>query len=338
MPILLYLNFPSWLQPEIFPSIPWLGFLRWYSLSYIVAFFLAYQLFMWLVNRDTPPIMTKEQGADFGLLLMICMILGGRLGYVLIYDPAYYFGSLSGFLSILLPFTFANASTGQPFAFTGISGLSYHGGVLGVVLSLILASSKLKISFWKLSDRLLPCVAAVYTFGRLGNFANQELYGKATASSLGMIFPAAEPVLTADKWVQQIGEKVGLITPGQNILPIINLPRHPSQLYESFFEGIFLGAILFFIILKWKDFAPGFVAGCYLFGYGILRFFIEYVREPDPQLGFIIKLGPGADIPQIFTSFLNLSMGQVLCLVMVVAGLTIMCCRISIYRKALAPT
>lgn len=329
--MLLYIQYPSWLHPELFPGVVWLGFLRWYSLSYIIAFAVAYQLFNWILRRDTPSLMSREQSADFGLLLMVCMIIGGRLGYVFIYDPAYYFSSWRSFLTILLPFSFEKDAR---FAFTGISGLSYHGGVLGVVLSLILTARRNKISFWKLADRLLPCLALAYTFGRLGNFANQELYGKVTAVPWGMLFSDADRVLTSENWAKMIAEKVGMVNTETGTIPsVLNLPRHPSQLYESFFEGIFLGAILLFIAVKWKDFAPGFISGCYLFGYGFVRFFIEYVREPDPHLGFIIKLGPGAETPQVFTSLLNLSMGQILCMAMMISGGIIMAMRIIAFRK-----
>ncbi len=328
--MLLYVQYPSWLHPEIFPGIAWLGFLRWYSFSYIIAFVVAYLLFTLLEKQKNQPLLSSEQKNDFGLLLMVCMIIGGRLGYVFIYDPSYYFSSWQNFFSIVLPFTFENGK----FTFTGISGLSYHGGVFGVILSVILTARHTKVSFWKLMDHLLPCLTLGYTFGRLGNFANQELYGKVTAVPWGMLFPNADRVLGSESWAKKIAEEVGMVNAETGTIPaVLNLPRHPSQLYESFFEGIFLGAILFFVALRWKDFAPGFIFGLYLFGYGFVRFFIEYVREPDLHLGFIIKLGPGADTPQVFTSMLNFSMGQILCMLMMIAGATLMAVRIRAFKK-----
>lgn len=328
--MLLFIQYPSWLHPEIFPNIAWLGFLRWYSLSYIIAFFLAFTLFSRMLERDTPPLLSRDQSADTALLIMICIIIGGRLGYVFIYDPSYYFSSWSHFFSIFLPFSWEN----NRLTFTGISGLSYHGGVFGVITALIITARRYRISFWKLMDCLLPCITVAYTFGRLGNFANQELYGKITAAPWGMMFPDASPVLISEPSIKTIAEKTGLLNAETSAIPaVLNLPRHPSQLYEAFFEGIFLGAVLFFIAFKWKNFAPGFIMGCYLFGYGFVRFFIEYVREPDPHLGFIIKLGKGADSPQVFTSFLNLSMGQILCMLMMLAGVVIMTIRILVFKK-----
>ncbi|MGL4524637.1 MAG: prolipoprotein diacylglyceryl transferase [Spirochaetia bacterium] len=334
--MLLYLNFPAWLSPEIFPKLPWLSFLRWYSLAYLLGFLIAYKIFVWILNREKKPLLNSEQATDFALLLMICLILGGRLGYVLIYDPAYFFGSWQAFLSILLPFSFEkNPITGQSFTFTGISGLSYHGAVIGVIIAMFITKKIHKISFWKLSDSLLPAVALVYTLGRFGNFANQELYGKVTANPLGMIFPSADSILIIEAWAKSIAEKTGLLTTiNEQAIPLLNLPRHPSQIYEALSEGLLLGLILLFMTLKIKKIIPGMISATYLFGYGFVRFFIEYVREPDPQLGFIIRGGVGAENPEVFTSLLNLSMGQVLCALMMLAGLAVATYAYIIQKKA----
>jgi phosphatidylglycerol:prolipoprotein diacylglycerol transferase len=160
--------------------------------------------------------------------------------------------------------------------------MSYHGGVIGVILVSILFCRKYRMNFWHLSDLLCPAIPLGYTFGRLGNFINGELYGRVTTVPWGMYFP----------------------------LDSTHQLRHPSQLYEAFFEGIFLFLILW-SLRKTKVF-DGFLFCLYLIGYGIVRFFIEFVREPDSQMGFV------------FSSF---TMGQILCVCMILIGVFILISR-----------
>ena len=161
--------------------------------------------------------------------------------------------------------------------FTGIAGMSYHGGVIGVVTAIWLFSRKVNLHLLELADFLTAAIPLGYFFGRIGNFINGELYGRTTEASIGMYFPNA----------------------GDQIL------RHPSQLYEALFEGI----ILYYVINSFnKHNQLGFNSGAYVFGYGFVRFFIEYFREPDAHLGFIL---------------FNLSMGQLLCVAMMLGGIYI---------------
>ena len=156
--------------------------------------------------------------------------------------------------------------------------MSYHGGVIGVVIALLVFTRSQKRGFFETFDLFIPSIPLGYTFGRLGNFINGELYGRVTDASIGMYFPLAPT----------------------------NELRHPSQLYEAFFEGIVLFVVLW--LLRKKSVFTGFLSAIYLFGYGFVRFFIEYFREPDAQLGFVL---------------LNFSMGQVLCFLMMIAGICI---------------
>jgi phosphatidylglycerol:prolipoprotein diacylglycerol transferase len=329
--MMLFIQYPTWLKPEIFPMwihLPLLGQLRWYSLGYIVAFLFSYSLLKWQINRQKNPLITVTQLSDLAFWLMLFMVLGGRLLYVLVYAPQQYLTSLSGFISILWPF--------EGKQFVGIQGLSYHGGVLGFVLAIAFMSRRYKVSFWALTDFIIPALALSYTFGRLGNFANAELYGKVTAWPLGMIFPQADPVLLIEPWAKEIAIKTGMIQAGEPILyPIINLPRHASQLYEALSEGLLLGLILMSVSFFYAKKFDGLLSSIYLFGYGLFRFIIEYVREPDSQLGFVIKGGPGADTPQVFTSFANISMGQILCLAMIIAGIVLWLWSYARHKKAI---
>lgn len=243
--------------------------LRYYSLMYLVAFGLAY-LLVWYRIRNEIYEFKIEVMQDYFVWAILGVILGGRLGYVLFYNLGYY---MSHPLEIILPFEFSNG-----IRFTGISGMSYHGGVLGFILATVLFCRKAQIPFWRFVDLLVPVIPLGYTFGRIGNFINGELYGRATDAPWGMVFPA-DPE---------------------------RLLRHPSQLYEAFFEGIILFVLLW--LLRRRSPFEGFLAGMYLVGYGVVRFFIEFFREPDSQLGFI--LGP-------------FSMGQILCFVMILCGMGI---------------
>jgi phosphatidylglycerol:prolipoprotein diacylglycerol transferase len=154
-----------------------------------------------------------------------------------------------------------------------------------------------------------------YTFGRLGNFINGELFGRVTALPWGMVFPLAEEFPVREPWVRELAARVGLDLTG---LAQVNLPRHPSQLYEAFFEGIVLWAILWFGLRKRRAFR-GQLMAVYIMGYGALRFLIEYVRQPDVELGFPIQLVRLAN-PQYQFSPFNLTTGQLLNLLMVLVG------------------
>jgi phosphatidylglycerol:prolipoprotein diacylglycerol transferase len=189
---------------------------------------------------------------------------------VLFYNLSYY---AQHPLEIFLPFDFSNGIT-----LTGIAGMSYHGGLIGVVIGSYIYTRRAGLSLLEMADLYIPAIPAGYTFGRLGNFINGELYGRVTESPIGMFFPLApEPYL-----------------------------RHPSQLYEAFFEGIFLFVVLWSI--KRKINVRGGMLGLYLIGYGSVRFIIEYFRQPDAQLGFVVR---------------SFSMGQILCFIMIVTGASI---------------
>lgn len=243
--------------------------LRYYSLMYLAAFLCTYILVMHRIKREGYPY-TTEQIQDYFIWAILGVIVGGRLGYVFFYNPGYY---LQHPLEIIFPFEFDGG-----LRFVGISGMSYHGGVIAILAASIVFCRRRKIDFWRFADLICPAIPLGYTFGRIGNFINGELYGRATDVPWGMVFPLDER----------------------------HLLRHPSQLYEAFFEGIVLFAVLY--LIRKKGAFDGALFAFYLIGYGTIRFFIEFYREPDAQLGFV--LGP-------------LSMGQLLCFLMIGAGAAI---------------
>ena len=266
-----FVNFWQHLPSRIDPNIFQIGSfqVRYYSLMYIVAFALTYFLVVYRLQKEKFPY-TRETIQDFMLWAIIGVILGGRLGYVLFYNFEYYLRHPS---EIFLPFDFSHG-----IRFVGISGMSYHGGLVGLIAAAVIFCRKYRIAFWNMADLFAPAVPLGYTFGRIGNFINGELWGRATTVPWGMYFPLD----------------------GSGLL------RHPSQLYEAFFEGVLLFAVLWG--LREKRYFEGFFVALYMAGYGLVRFFIEFYREPDAQLGFVLG---------------SLSMGQVLSLLMVMAGVVI---------------
>jgi phosphatidylglycerol:prolipoprotein diacylglycerol transferase len=194
-------------------------------------------------------------------------------------------------------------------------GMSYHGGVIGGILAILGYSAAKRFDCREIGDMYAASIPLGYTFGRLGNFINGELYGRVTSGPLGMIFPQAQPFPLDTPWVRDIAEKTG-VTDANGW---VNLPRHPSQLYEALFEGLVLWAIIW--LLRNRKPFKGFLIGVYLAGYGLVRFVIEYFREPDADLGYRIQLVKTDLPPALFSSPFNFSTGQVFCFAMIVLGL-----------------
>jgi phosphatidylglycerol:prolipoprotein diacylglycerol transferase len=273
-----YAHIPEHLNAVIFSIGP--VEIHWYGLMYVAAFLVTYLLALYRIRTERLSY-TKETIADFMLWAISGVLIGGRLGYVLFYDFRYF---LFNPLNIILPFSLSDG-----FHYTGIYGMSYHGGMLGALFACFLFCRMHKINFWQFVDFFIPIIPLGYTFGRLGNFINGELYGRVTTVPWGMYFP----------------------------LDPMHQLRHPSQIYEALFEGMFLFVFLWNI--RKKSMPSGCLFSLYLISYGLIRFFLEFFREPDQQLGFI--LGP-------FT------MGQVLCFMMILLGGITFTIRISKSKKS----
>lgn len=214
---------------------------RWYSLAYIFGLGLGW-LYMVRLVRLPKLICRREDVDDFLTWAMIGTIIGGRLGYVLFYNPSHYFA--------------------EPLAALRLwdGGMSFHGGLTGVVLAVIWFTHRRDIPLLAFSDRI-ACVAPIGLFlGRLANFINGELYGRVTDVPWGMVFPGGGP-----------------------------LPRHPSQLYEAALEGALLFVVLslLFHFTRLRD-RPGILSGIFMIGYALSRMIVELAREPDAHLGFLV--------------------------------------------------
>lgn len=210
--------------------------IKWYSLAYIVGILAGWWVVLKMLAQPGAP-MSRRHADDLVFYATLGVILGGRIGYVLFYQPE----------MLLAPIQVLKLWDG---------GMSFHGGVLGVIAAILWLSRKEKLNYLRVHDYVV-CVAPIgLFFGRLANFVNGELWGKPTDVSWAIIFPGAG-----------------------------DIARHPSQLYEAGLEGLVLGAILTFMF--WKTDAryyPGRLAGAFLLGYGAFRFFVEFFREPDQQL------------------------------------------------------
>lgn len=229
----------------------------WYGIMYLLSFIAAWTLASLRVRRPGA-VLTQNQVGDLIFYCALGVVIGGRLGYVLFYD---------------LPFFWKN-----PAQIVAVwhGGMSFHGGMMGVFAALYYCSRKFHRSFWDLTDFVAPLTPIGLAAGRLGNFINQELWGRVTDVPWGMVFPAA-------------GAE----------------PRHPSQLYEFFLEGVLL-----FIILWWFSAKPRprfAVSALFLLGYGVARTIAEFFRQPDPQYGYL--------------AFGWLTMGQILSAPMIIGGL-----------------
>ena len=232
--------------------------IRWYSLSYIFGI-----IFGWIYCKRY---LIKNQNIlklfdDLISYLIIGIILGGRLGYIIFYNPIYYSKNLSEIFMI----------------WNG--GMSFHGGVLGVIVATYLFGRKNKINYFIFLDLIAMAAPIGIFLGRITNFINSELYGRETNLYWSVKF-----------------EKID------------NLSRHPSQIYEAFFEGIILFLLLNLVFKKYFYKSVGVISSLFIIFYSLFRFMIEYTREPDPQLGII------------FTYF---TMGQLISIIFFIFGLLI---------------
>ena len=232
--------------------------ITWYALSYILGLIFSWRYALFLTERKYS--IPREVIDSFFNNAILGVIIGGRLGYVLLYNFDYY----------------SNHPIEILFLWQG--GMSFHGGLIGVIIAQIATSKKFKVKFLILTDISSLTVPLGIMLGRIANFINGELYGRVTQHPIGIVFPNGG-----------------------------NVPRHPSQLYEAFFEGIILFLVLnlLFYFSKIKSLI-GMLTGVFILLYGVFRFIIEFFREPDAQLGLF---------------FFTLTLGQILCSVMIIAGL-----------------
>jgi len=280
--------FPE-ISPEIF-SVDIGGFefaLRWYALSYIIGIFLGWRLAVLATRRadlwprNQSPL-EPVQAEDLMTWIVFGVILGGRLGYVIFYEPSKYIGDPVSILKVWQ------------------GGMSFHGGFLGVVLTAYLFFKRNLVPYASGADLLALCTPIGLLLGRIANFINAELWGRATEMSWGVAFPGEA--------AQACGQLSGLCA------------RHPSQLYEAVLEGLLLGMILIFVAFRKNGLKrPGLISGLFFAGYGIARYMVEFFRQPDAQfqsvtnpVGYAFQFGD-----------YGLTMGQSLSLPMIILGIAL---------------
>jgi phosphatidylglycerol---prolipoprotein diacylglyceryl transferase len=289
--MMAFINYPEWINPVIIPGLPF----HWYGMMYLLAFGTTYILFKYQIKKDSIT-MSDDDVVNLFFWTILGLILGARVFSTLVYDTSGIYWQKPWL--IFWPFN-------SQMQMVGLQGMSYHGGLIGAISGLYIYIRIKKFSFLKTADLFVAGIPLGYTFGRLGNFINGELWGRVTDTKWGMIFPHATPISTKAEGVIQLADKLGISHSG---MIAINLPRHPSQLYEAFFEGIFLWAVIWFFFRRFKKY-NGLLLSVYLIGYGLIRFVIEYFREPDSDIGFVI---------------LNFSMGQLLCFLMIITGILVL--------------
>lgn len=257
------MEFPN-ISPIAFELGPFI--VRWYALAYMAGILIGWRYALSLVAKTSKEGDKEKHNRphasdidDFITWAVIGIVAGGRLGYVLFYAP-YLF--LQNPMEVLMVWK---------------GGMSFHGGLMGVLLAMLLFSKRKGVPFLRLSDVVCACAPIGLFFGRIANFINAELYGRFTDSSFGIIFPDGS-----------------------------GRPRHPSQIYEAALEGLLLFVLLAVLIRKpaLRD-RPGLISGVFLLGYGLSRLFVENFREPDAQIGYIAGV---------------ITMGQILCLPMIILG------------------
>ena len=280
------ISFPD-ISPEIF-SISIFGFdlaLRWYALAYIVGIVIGWRLVLMTVKSarlwpNKTPVMTPAQIEDMLTWIILGVLLGGRIGYVLFYQPDIY---LQNPLAILAIWE---------------GGMAFHGGLLGVIVAAWIYTGRQNINRLSAADAIALGVPPGLLLGRLANFINAELWGRPTDLPWAVAFPGYA--------AQDCPGVIGLCT------------RHPSQLYEALLEGLVLLCLLLWLVWRRDGYKrPGLLSGTFFAGYGLARFVVEFVRQPDAQ--FISENNP-LGLAWHVTGY-GLTMGQLLSLPMIVLGL-----------------
>lgn len=290
--------FPD-ISPEIF-TISLFGMelaLRWYALAYIVGIVIGWRLVVMAVKSprlwaNHTPVMTPAQIEDMLTWIILGVLLGGRIGYVLFYQPGVYLENPAAILAIWQ------------------GGMAFHGGMLGVVVAAWLYTGRHKINRLSAADAIALGVPPGLLLGRLANFVNAELWGRPTDLPWGVAFPG--------RAAQFCPEITGICA------------RHPSQLYEAALEGVVLLALLLWLAWRRDGFKrPGLISGTFLAGYGIARFLVEFVRQPDAQF---VSEGNPLGLAWHLGGY-GLTMGQILSLPMIAIGIWL----IARARKRAAP-
>jgi phosphatidylglycerol---prolipoprotein diacylglyceryl transferase len=249
---LLAISFPA-IDPVLIAIGPFA--IRWYALAYIAGIVLGWRLVQRLVQRPGWAL-TPEAVDDLVFYATLGIILGGRIGYVLFYQPGHYLSQPLDMLAVWR------------------GGMSFHGGLLGVLLATFLFARKRKLAFFEVTDALAVATPIGLFLGRIANFINAELWGRVTDLPWGVLFPTAGPE-----------------------------PRHPSQLYEAALEGLVLFAVmLWFARRPYGPEARGLLSGVFLIGYALARITAELFREPDVQIGYLaggLTMGQLLSLPML---------------------------------------
>ncbi|MEL6647608.1 MAG: prolipoprotein diacylglyceryl transferase [Pseudomonadota bacterium] len=267
--------------------------LRWYALAYILGLLLGWRMVVWLMRKPElwpggKAPMRPDQPEDLLTWMIIGVVIGGRLGFVMFYQPGFYLEN---------PWLIPRIDQG---------GMSFHGGFLGVVVGVLLWCRRHRLPLWQVGDAVALAAPLGILFGRLANFINGELWGRPTLASWGVVFPDPRAQICPPGWVAEV------------------CARHPSQLYEAALEGVVLLAVMWWLALRAKALlSPGMLVGVFFVGYGAARAFVESFRQGDLQ--YVTALNPYGHVLRFGNTFdaFGITMGQVLSLPMIIVGIAL---------------
>ncbi|MFP4484907.1 MAG: prolipoprotein diacylglyceryl transferase, partial [Spirochaetaceae bacterium] len=298
-----YLVYPDWLQAVILPAVP----IRWYTLFHLLGYLVVLLLFLRHLRAHGAGEEVPE-ARHFFFWFIIGYLAGARIGALLLFGP------LDEVIRrpwlVLWPFD-------ETMAFQGIRGLSFGGGLIGAAVALLLHHLRHRVNVLLWADALVVGIPLMFFLVRMGNFANQELYGRVTSLPWGMLFPEAGPVSLAAEGVYSRAIASGVPVISQS--SYVNLPRHPAQLYEALLTGLIAWAFLMWLALR-RQLHEGLLTATYLLLYGCAQFLLGYLRVPPIRDPFVIRVSPETIPPALFSSPLDLTPDQLLSLFFVVGG------------------
>lgn len=298
-----YLPYPDWLSAVISPVVP----VRWYTLLHLLAYLLVFILFLRHLRRNdgTEEIPSAQR---FFFWFILGYLFAGRIVAVVLFTP------LDALLArpwmVIWPFD-------GDMEYQGLRGMSFGGGLIGGGLALLLYRLRYRIRVLLWADALVIGVPLMFVLVRLGNFANQELYGRVTSLPWGIVFPEALPVRLTGEGMYRRAVALGVEVIGNS--GYANMPRHPAQIYEALVTGLAAWGALQIWVIRRRLF-PGIAASIYLIIYGAAQFLFGYIRIPPLREPFVLRISSPDKPVAVFTSFLDLTADQLLSLLIAAIG------------------
>jgi phosphatidylglycerol---prolipoprotein diacylglyceryl transferase len=301
-----YLAYPTWLRPVLAPAVP----IRWFTLLHLAAYLIVFLLFIrHLQTRGGSEELPEAR--SFFFWFIIAYLVGSRLGAVVLFGQ---------FDEVVRRPWLLVWPVEEGAGLVGLRGMSFAGGLIGAGVALLAYHWKNRVRILLWADALVLGIPLMFALVRLGNFANQELYGRVTSLPWGIIFPEAQPVPASAEGVYR--RVIALGVPAIGDAGFINLPRHPSQLYEALVTG--LGAWMTLMLRRRRQPPTGIMTALYLMIYGAAQFLAGYLRIPPIRSPFVLRHSPQQRAPDVFTSLFDVTADQIASLVILAAGVAVL--------------